>query len=85
MRGEVELLQLLRANLHSDLFTDGLCSLIQDMFIEQIIDSKEYFSLRRLLFNNAPIKYSRGLYWWFPYKRTARDEFLNQLIEKYEH
>jgi len=84
MRSKVELLKLLRDNLHSDLFKDGLCHLIQDMFIEQIIDSKEKKILRRLLNNKSPYKF-KGTYWWFPHKRTPRDKFLQELIEKYNN
>jgi len=84
MRSKVELLKLLRENLHSDLFRDGLCHLIQDMLIEEIIDSKEKKILSRLLNNNSPYKFI-GTYWWFPSKRTERHKFLQELIEKYEH
>ena len=88
MRSEVELLKLLRDNLNSDLFKDSLCHLIDDMMIGEIINSKEKFFLRRLLYDNSPYNppYNNriGNYWWGPYKREPRDKFLQELIEKYK-
>ena len=85
MRSKVELLKLLRENLHSDYFRSGLCQLINNMLYREIINSEESDVLRRLLYDNLPANSIIGNYWWFPFKRTERDKFLQELIEKYKH
>ena len=84
----MELLKLLRGNLNSHYFKSGLCHLIDNMLVREIINSKEKFFLRRLLYDNSPYNppYNNriGNYWWGPYKREPRDKFLQELIEKYK-
>jgi len=85
MRSKVELLKLLRENLNSDYFRSGLCHLIDDMMIREIINREEGVFLRSSLYDNLPVNTNIGNYWWFPYKRTERDKFLQELIEKYKN
>ena len=85
MRSEVELLKLLRDNLNSNYFRSGLCHLIDNMLVREIINGEEGVVLRRLLYDNLPENTNIGEYWWFPYKREPRDKFLQELIQKYKN
>ena len=85
MRSKGELLKLLRGNLNSHYFKSGLCHLIDNMLVREIINGEESVVLRRLLYDNLPENTNIAEYWWFPYKREPRDKFLQELIEKYEH
>ena len=80
----MELLKLLRKNLNSDYFRSGLCQLINNMLYREIINREEGVFLRSLLLFNRPPDSMISNYWWVPFKRTERDKFLQELIEKYE-
>ena len=81
----MELLKLLRDNLNSYYFRSGLCHLIDNMLVREIINSEEGVVLRSLLYDNLPANTDIENYWWVPFKRTERDKFLQELIEKYNN
>ena len=85
MRNKVELLKLLRENLHSDLFESGLCSLITYMFFKGLITIHEHYCLDKLIYKHKPKKYEGELYYFRKGKIENRDKYLQELIEKYKH
>ncbi len=84
MRSKVELLKLLREELHSDTFCSGLCSSCQAMQDFHILTEGEHYELRYLIYENRP-KDNCGAYFFPIGEREPRDKFLQELIEKYKH
>ena len=84
MRSKVELLKLLRKELHGDRFHTGLCSLNLSMLNFQIIRESECRKLEYLIDTNRP-KENFWIYYFPKGEIEPRDKFLKQLIEKYEN
>jgi len=83
MRSALELLKVLRKELHGDLFESGLCLLCYDMYLIGTITFNERRCLDFLIIRNKPLKTHTGFY--FPIgKIEPRDKFLQELIKKYE-
>ena len=83
MRNQVELLELLRKELHGDLFESGLCSICQDMRDFYVVTDYEYWKLKHLIYDNRP-KDNCGIYFFPIGEIEPRDKFLQELIKEYE-
>jgi len=84
MRSKVELLKLLRKELHGHMFGGALCGLTLDLLDCGVITEGEKYKLKYLIYDNRP-KDNCGLFFFPIGEREPRDKFLQELIEKYEH
>ena len=84
MRSKVELLKLLRKELHGDRFHTGLCSLNLSMLNSHIIRESEYGELEYLINTNRP-KDNFWIYYFPKGEIEPRDKYLQELIDKYKH
>jgi hypothetical protein len=81
MKTNKELLIIAKNN--KFLFYKGLCSLFCDLYLTDIITSKERNKIDRYLRKNAPdSRYKYYPYYWEPRDWTIRLKWINQQIKK---
>lgn len=74
-----ELLQLMLDNKHK--FTYGLCSLNDNLWMDDIVTNDEYFELMNYINNNPPKKVYSDIYFWEKGNIKPRLEWIEQHIK----
>lgn len=84
MRSDLELLNLLLERLLSKYFCASLCFDAVDMKNNNVITQDEYVRLKNIIFENDPgTRYGMSNFYWEPFAKEPRIEFVKMIIEKY--